>query len=299
MMNDPERDVQTINTPDVTNSSYQEQGVLGNEFDELVGGFNPASQSGSSVAGQQMGAATAGAVQDYGIKVFIETWMEPVLRQLQRLIAMYETDEALINIAGNQAQAFERLGAGTIPDSVFLQSLLVRVDIGMGNTDPMRKAERLIYATTQTAQLPGMAPRIKAKPIADAIFGAVGYRDASNFVMTDEEWAKFQSENPQGPSDIDVKMRELDIRDEDNFARDERERIKIDNEFQARMEATVAQQDMKLDEIMAKLSQTKMTDKTQRDTAASNAAQQRAERQAKMLEAGDKTREKTTSGGAG
>ena len=97
---------------------------------------------------------------------------------------MYETDETIIRIAGNQAQVFERMGVDKVPDSLFLENLYVRVDVGMGNTDPMRKAERLIFAATQTAQLPGMAPRIKGKPLADAIFGSVGYRDAAAFVMT-------------------------------------------------------------------------------------------------------------------
>ena len=283
MMNDPEKDVQTINTPDVTNSSYQEQGVLSQEFDDLLGGFNAAASGQSSVAGMQQGAAQAGSVQDYAIKIFVETWMEPVLRQLQRLIAMYETDETIIRIAGNQAQAFERMGVDKIPDSLFLENLYVRVDVGMGNTDPMRKAERLIFAATQTAQLPGMAPRIKGKPLADAIFGSVGYRDAAAFVMTDEEWGEFQQQNPPGPSDIDVKMRELDIRDEDNFARDERERLKLEQEMNARMEELMAKQDMKLDELMAQLNKSRESNETQRDSAALQAATQR--RQAAEQEA--------------
>lgn len=275
MMNDPEKDVEIVNTPDVTGSSYQEQASLSQEFDDLVGGFNAQAAQQSSVAGMQQGAAQAGAVQDYGIKIFIETWMEPVLRQLQRLIAMYETDETIIRIAGNAAQAFEKMGTDRIPDSLFLENLYVRVDVGMGNTDPMRKAERLIFAATQTAQLPGMAMRIKGKPLADAIFGAVGYRDSSSFIMTDEEFAQFQQENPPGPSEIDVKMRELDIRDEDNFARDERERLKIEQEMNARMEELMAKQDMKLDELMAQLRTSRESNQTQRDSAALQAATQR------------------------
>jgi hypothetical protein len=284
MMNDTEKDVNVLNTPDVTSSSYQEQGVLSQEFDDLVGGFNPAQQQQSSVAGQQMGAATAGAVNDYGIKVFIETWYEPVLRQLDRLIGVYETDETLIQIAGDESQAFDRMGSGQIPDSVFLENLNVHVDIGMGNTDPMRKAERLIFAATQTAQLPGMAERIKGKPLADAIFGAVGYRDSSTFVMTDEEFSQYMQENPPGPTEIDVKMRELDIRDETEAARDERERLKLQIEEEisreqvmAKQDEIIAKQDMKLDELMNQLNMARMSDKTTRDTEALRAAQQRTQ----------------------
>ena len=276
MMNDPEKDVEIVNTPDVTSSSYQEQGVLGNEFDELVGGFNPASQSGNSVAGQQMGAATAGSVQDYGIKIFIETWMEPVLRQLQRLIAMYETDETIIQLAGEQANAFERMGESKIPDSIFLQNLYVRVDVGMGNTDPMRKVERLVFGVTQIAGLPGAAPRLKVGPIADAVFGALGYRDSSSFMMSEEEWQKHMEENPPGPTEVDVKMRELDIRDETEASRDERERYKIDKQLELEHERILAQQDMQLDNLIAQGNTAKMSDRTKRETEALKLVQQRA-----------------------
>jgi hypothetical protein len=165
------------------------------------------------------------------------------------------------------------MGTDKIPDSVFLAGLNVHVDIGMGNTDPMRKAERLIFATTQTAQLPGMAERIKGKQIADAIYGSVGYRDSSQFVMTDDEFAQFRQENPPGPTDIDVKMRELDIRDETEAARDERERMKAEKDFEARMEDIIARQDAKLDELINQLNMARMSDKTKRQTEALKAAQ--------------------------
>lgn len=277
MMNDPEKDVVTVNTPDVTGSSYNEQALLGQEYDELVGGFNPAAQQGSSVAGQQMGQATAGAVQDYGIKIFIETWMEPVLRQLQRLIAMYETDEYMLTIAADQAQLMQKLKMERVTDGLMQLGLYVRVDVGMGNTDPMRKVERLVYGTRQVAEMPGMAQRIKAKPVADAVYGALGYRDSSQFVMTDEEWSQFQQENPPGPSEIDVKMRELDIRDKDNAARDERERLKIDSDFEGRMEEILVKQDMKLDELMAQFRDKEGQRQLQRDLKAADVAQKTRE----------------------
>lgn len=277
MMNDPERDVQVVNTPDVTGSSYNEQGLLGQEMDELVGGFNPGQQQGNSVAGQQLGAATSGAVQDYSIKVFIETWMEPVLRQLQRLCAMYETDESLLSLAGEKAQAFERFGVNKMSDELMLEQLTVSVDVGMGNTDPMRKVERLVFGTTQVANLPNMAGRIKGQQVADAIYGAMGYRDSSQFIMTDQEFAEFQEANPPGPGEIEVKMRELDIREQDNQMRDQRERMKTDAEFRTRTEERMARQDMKLDELMTRMSDSKRRDKTTRDVAALTAQQRNRE----------------------
>ena len=283
MMNDPEKDVLTINTPDVTSSSYTEQAALSSEFDELAGGFNPATAQQKSVGGMTMAGASANSVQDYGIKIFIETWVEPVLRQLVRIEQMYETDETILALAADKTEAYKQ-GLQEIPSTVLQQNLTVRVDVAMGNTDPMRRVERLVFATGKVAELPGMAMRIKGDPIAQEIYGSLGYRDATKFVMTDDEWAAYLEENPQGPSEMDVKMRELEIREEDNRMRDEREREKADKEFGQRTEDRFAKDKMKQDEldsrerltdkqVQAQREKADKDDRTKRDTAAIGAIQ--------------------------
>jgi hypothetical protein len=267
MMNDPEKDVTTQSTPDVTGSSYNEQALLAQEMDALIGGFDAQASQQSSVGGQQMAGAAANAVQDYGIKIFVETWVEPTLRQLQRLVAMYETDDALVTLAGEKSGAFQRFGQDALTDQVLLQNLSVRVDAGMGNTDPMRRVERLVFGVGKAAELPGMAPRIKGMEVSDEIFGALGYRDASRFLMTDDEWSAYQEENPPGPGDIDVKMRELDIRADDNKMRDDRERLRMESDHENKVEDRLAKQDMKLDELMQRLSQAQLSDQTTREKA--------------------------------
>jgi hypothetical protein len=45
-----------------------------------------------TVGGAAMMSQTAGSVSDYGLRVFFETWMEPVLKQLMKLEQAYENE---------------------------------------------------------------------------------------------------------------------------------------------------------------------------------------------------------------
>ena len=109
MMNDPEKDVKTIETKDITSSSYQEQDRLSVELDELVGSFSQTSVQSNknlneTVGGMEAMQSGAGAVQDYGLRIFFETWVEPTLRQLVRLVQYYETDQVILSLAPERSQ---------------------------------------------------------------------------------------------------------------------------------------------------------------------------------------------------
>lgn len=274
MMNDPEKDVKTVETRDVTASSYREQDQLSKEFDELVGGFNP--QGGQEQGSQPQGlgqteqaAGSAGAVQDYAIRIFLETWMEPTLRQMVQLIQMYETDETLLAIAGEETQLVEQFGTDAITDSMLQQMLTVQVNVGIGNTDPVKRVEKLIFAVSKSAELPEMAQRIKSPAISDEIFGTLGYRDASRFFMNDEEFAAEQEgKEPEIPPEIQAKMRELDIREQDNQARHQREQSELELKREVEFSKLALERDLKLEDIYNKLGVEKMRDRTVRQAAA-------------------------------
>lgn len=274
MVNDPERDIKTVETRDVTSSSYQEQDRLSVEMDELLGGFGSASMQGASQKGAQTGAMSmasqsAGAVQDYTIRVFMETWMEPTLRQMVQLIQMYETDAVITALAARHAGVWERYGTDEVTDEMLRQSLTVAVNIGIGNTDPVRRIEKLIFSVSKTAELPGMIDRMKSTEIADEIFGTMGYKDSTRFYMTDEEFAEHQKTlPPPGPTEIDVKMQELTIRQEDNKMRDERERAKMELERDSKISEGGLAIRAKEREIEARKEIEDQKDKTARDATA-------------------------------
>lgn len=275
MMNDPEKDVKTIDTNDVTSSSYLEQDRLATEMDDLIGSFSPGSiqsqkgDASKTATGMSQVASTAGAVQDYGIQVFVETWIEPVLRQLIKLIQMYETDSVILTHAAEQSDIWQRFGMNEITDDILHQDLAVNVDVGMGNTDPVRRVERLIYGINQSIAIPGMQERIKGPEITDEIFASLGYKDAGRFFLNNEEFKKLMEETPQeDPPEIMLKKMELEIRREDNAMRDERERIKTTQDGELRMRDIAARENMSMEQLYTNLKIEDDRNQTARDTAA-------------------------------
>ena len=275
MMNDPEKDVNTVSTPDVTSSSYQEQDRLSVEMDEIVGGFSQSSVQNNrslneTVGGMGILQQTASAVEDYAIKIFMETWMEPCVRQLVQLIQYYETDEVVMALAARESGMWQRYGTEEIPDDILRQELTTTVNVGIGNTDPMRRVEKLIFGVTKTAELPGMVPRLKPSKIGDEIFGALGYKDSSQFFMGDEEFDKAQKNAPpeSPPPEIEVKLKELDIRQEDNTLRHQRELQKLDQDLELGYAKLALSKDIKLKDLYAKLDIETQRDKTIREGTA-------------------------------
>ncbi len=275
MVNDPEKDIKTVDTNDVTGSSYQEQDRLSVELDELVGGFSQGSvmnnrKLNETVGGMDSIKSSAGIVQDYSINIFIHTWYTPVLRKIQRLLAYYESDQTVLALAAKKSELWTKYGTDQVTDALLAQDLIVDVNVGIGNTDPVNRVNRLQQGLTLVASLPGMVPRIKSVNAADDIFGALGFKDSSRLIMSDEEFAQAQKDAgpQQPPPEIAVKMRELDIREADNKMRDARDRefnqAKIELEFQA----LAIQHNLTQDELSAKLGIAQMTNKTMRDKTA-------------------------------
>ena len=273
MMNDPEKDVKIVSTDDITSSAYQEHDRLSGEFDNLVGAYTPSAPQNNEKQTPALGVAklgnqSAGAIQDYAIRIFIETWVDPVLRQVARLEAMYETDEVLLALAAEKSEMFTRFGKDQVTDEMLQQDLTVSVNVGVGNTDPQTRVQKLIFGVSNAIGIPGMAARVKPTEVCNEIFGALGYRDSSRFFMTDKEMAASQEgKEPEIPPEIQVKMKELEIRNKDNEMRDKREQAKMVNDLELGYATLAMQKGIKLETLYTQLGIAKQKDKTQRDVA--------------------------------
>jgi hypothetical protein len=274
MMNDPEKDVKTIDTRDVTGSSYQEQDRLSVELDELTGTFSQTSVQSNqnlneTVGGMEAMQSGAGAVQDYGLRIFFETWAEPTLRQLVRLIQYYETDQTILALAQKKAELWQKFGIDEVTDELLRQELTVRVNVGMGNTDPQRRVEKLMFAVKNAAGLPKMAERMKSEDIADEIFGTLGYKNAVRFFRNDQEQKAYEQENPpQPPPEIKLQQEELKMHTKDNEARHQREVMKLEMEAQTRFAKLALEKNMKFNEMMQQLGLAQKKDATAAEQAA-------------------------------
>jgi hypothetical protein len=284
MTNDPEKDVQVVNTPDVTSSAYQEQDRLAQDLDDLVGGFG---QSSIAAGGKQMDRAgsmdvlqgAAGAVQDYGIKLFFETWMQPVLRQLVRLEQMYETDEVVLAIAAKSTPMWQQYGHDKVTDELLQQNLNVTINVGIGNTDPVKRVQKLTFGVTQVIQLPDMQRRVKSMAVSDEIFGALGYKDASRFFMNDQELREHMKTTPPPPPppEVAVKMQEIAQRKAEADQRDKRETTAEANQHTWRMQQTDNQNLLGHAKTATQEEIAKMKDKTLRDIGAAKEGNRLAE----------------------
>lgn len=174
-------DVKTITPADATGSSFQEQDRLNAEFDDLAGGFSGSSVAtnrnlNETVGGMNLLANDGDLVKDYQMRTWIETWVEPVLRQLVLLEREYETDSTVLQLAGKAAKL------DAIPEDLLRQEVVLNVNVGIGNTNPQNQVDRFIYGLSALSRLkPEMLKRLKDEEIVKELFGKLGYRDGARF----------------------------------------------------------------------------------------------------------------------
>jgi DNA-binding FrmR family transcriptional regulator len=182
------KDLEFDRMPSSSMESYKEVELLNNDFDDLAGVFGQSSvQSNRSlnetVGGMRLLSGTANGVTEFDLRVFTETWVEVVLRQIVRLCQFYETDETVLELAGDRAK-MERFGVDQITDNDLMTECSVKVNVGIGSVDPTERIKK-VMAVMQA--LGGIAPYmtkkwgVKGEEIIPELFGLAGYNDGMRF----------------------------------------------------------------------------------------------------------------------
>ncbi|MBF0109264.1 MAG: hypothetical protein HQL76_08820 [Magnetococcales bacterium] len=184
MMTNPESDVVVHHTPDITASAYEEQQLLNADFDSAIGTFDQGSvnvnrQLNETVGGMNILSADANLTTEYLLRVFVETWAEPVLRQLVQLEQRFETDTFILAMAGRRSPLVQRFGFHPIIDRLLEQELTVRINVGVGATNVHNRLERFLLGARTVSDLLGMAP--DARQLIAEVFGLLGYKDGIRF----------------------------------------------------------------------------------------------------------------------
>ena len=206
MMGDVEKDVKEKETTDVTGSSYKEQPLFDSDFDDITGNFSAGSvqtnkQLGETVGGMRMLKEPSNILTEYMIRVFAETWVKEVITQLVDLEKEYETDEFVITAAGKAAKIDK------VPDNIMDTNFDIEVNVGFGVTDPQSRIAKVLFGIEAVAKVsPKEIQRMKGEEIVKEVFGILGYQDGSRFFMNDDEFAKYQEENPPPPNEIQLKI---------------------------------------------------------------------------------------------
>jgi len=188
LLTDPKTDVQESNWADVTSSAYAEQDRISADFDDLAGNFTPSTRVANNamndtLGGSKMASMGAGVMTDYLLRTVIETWWEPVLRQLILLEQHYETDEVVLKIAAQKAQLFKNYGLYSIGEDLMTKDVLLNVNVGMGASNPQQRMQNFLFATNAAIQLMTTAPPgTNVKEMVKEVYSNAGYRDGSRFL---------------------------------------------------------------------------------------------------------------------
>lgn len=199
LVDDIDSDIRWDSPPDVTGSSYQEQDRVSLDFDELAGTFSPGSvqsnrQTGDTVGGMNLMSADANTLTEYQLRVFSETWVEPVLKQLVRMEQAYETDELVMAIAGERSKMMQKFGIDKMTDQLIQGTVNVNVNIGFGATNPQKRIEKLTMGLNTIASFaPNLIQQMDVKEVVSEVFGALGWKSADRFFPSLGE----DQQNPQ------------------------------------------------------------------------------------------------------
>lgn len=227
LVNDPERDAMPIEFNDVTASSYAEQDRINVDFDELLGSFSAGSiatnrKLGETVGGLQMLRGTSNSMGQYLIRVFAETWVEPVLNQLDELEQYYESDIELLTTLSRRAN-LQKYGVEAVTKDILMAPARVTVNVANSAMDPTVRLELFTFAMTKYAEFRQMMPPdMDPEPIKAYIFGLLGFRDASRFSVDPDgnpQLAAAQQMIQQLQQALESKMAEIQANNEAKFAK--------------------------------------------------------------------------------
>src|SRR6185295_12285617 len=101
--------------PDPSQSAFEEQNLINNDIDDLIGGFSQGSVDtnrnlNETARGMELIAGAAGTVGEYQLRLFVETWVKGVIEDLVDLEQRLEEDETVLALAGQRAQLVQRYG---------------------------------------------------------------------------------------------------------------------------------------------------------------------------------------------
>ena len=194
---DDVNDVRVVTTDDATGSAFQEQDRLNLDFDDLAGVFSGSSVASNrrlneTVGGMNILNSNASQVSEYALRVFTETWVEPVLRQIIVMEQHLETNERVLQMAAKKAGVTTEQIHDELITKLLEQDVLLTCNVGVGAVNPQAQLERFLMAMKSLVQIVG--PDVLHRQLTDQemevakeIFGKCGYKDGARFLVKRNE----------------------------------------------------------------------------------------------------------------
>lgn len=178
--------------PPVDGASFQEQDRINLDWDELVGAYTNSSVQAAQVeqqsaTGMHLMSGEASGMNEYELRMFAETFVEPLLHLLVKTEQAYETDPVILGLAGKKAQLFQRFGTDQVTDEMLNAQVTVKVNVGIGATNPNMKLRNFASGAEIVGKLfgPIAAQGANFKEVTTEIFGLLGYKDGERFFQPD------------------------------------------------------------------------------------------------------------------
>ncbi|WP_028136164.1 portal protein [Bradyrhizobium japonicum] len=190
-------DIEFAQTPEVPSSAYAEMERLNVDFDDQAGQFNSGTVQtnrslNETVGGMNLISASANSVQEFDLRTWVETWVEPVMGQLVRLEQYYESDKTILGLCADKAQLFQKHGITEITDELLMEQVTLRIDAGMGASNPQTKLGNFATALKVIAPVWQNHPDVVAgrkvpnlEELTNEAFSLSGYRDGGKRFIKD------------------------------------------------------------------------------------------------------------------
>jgi len=188
-------------TPEPSGQSFVAQSHLNADFDDAAGLFSGGSVQtnrslNETVGGMRLLTGAANAMTEFNLRVWVETYVEPVLRQIMQSIQYYESDETVLAIAGERAGLMDKYEIDAITDDMLEAEVAVSVNVGVGAVDPMQSLSKLAMALKLIAEAVGFADRdveVDIEELISEIMGQAGFKEGMRFFKLGEPGQKSKS----------------------------------------------------------------------------------------------------------
>lgn len=202
-------DVTWEKPPDISQGVIAMKQHLDVDFDDLAGQANYGTVQnnnalGRTLGGLQLAAGAANAVQEFDIRVWIETWCEPVLAQIVRLEQFYESDPTILGLCGERAKLFQKYGVSEISNDLLEREVTLRVNIGLGAGDPQQRLGKFASALSIVTPICQASPdfasgkkQVNIEEVFNEVFGGAGYRDGGKRFLKEGQPSQNPMQEPQ------------------------------------------------------------------------------------------------------
>lgn len=198
LMDNVDTDVRVVDFNDIQPSSFADEDRLNLSADEIFGSFSGSSiqsnrRMNETVGGIAMLRGSTNTMVEYILRTFAETWVEPVCRQVMQMIKAYETDINRLTYAFGRTKYAPMLQEENVNLHAILSELMdldvsVKVNVGMGATDPIMKLQNFMLAINSYTQVLQMPPgMLNVTEIGKEIFGRLGYKDGQRFMNVNQD----------------------------------------------------------------------------------------------------------------